>query len=62
MRLRPSSPLELPSPSGNRSVAEFRSSRVDSSADAHRKTIRAVNSTASWVSRSMTRTPVARSR
>src|SRR5688572_8710233 len=60
MALWPNSPLELPSPPGQTSVAEFIRIHVELNDDAHRKTTFAVNSVVCFVSESMTSTPVAR--
>src|SRR5690348_11414509 len=59
MRLCPSSPLLLPIPSGQISVAEFIRIQVEFSADAHRNTILALYSIVFADSASMISTPVA---
>src|SRR5687767_11582835 len=56
----PTRPLELASPSANVELFEFRRSRTDSIADAHRKITRAVYSVSCRVRASITRTPLAR--
>src|SRR5688572_20366745 len=57
--LFPSSPLLLPNPSGQMSVAEFMSTHDEFSADAHTKTIFALNSMVWFVSASRICTPLA---
>src|SRR5258706_13361184 len=59
MRLCPSSPLLLPNPSGQTSVAEFINIQAEFIVDAFRKTIFALYSTVLFVSASSTSTPVA---
>src|SRR5690348_2389789 len=60
IRLWPSSPELDPSPPGQMSVAERRSSQVELSVEAQRKTIFATWSVTWLVTASSTRTPVAR--
>src|SRR5271165_2714069 len=60
MMLWPSSPLLLPSPLGQTSVAEFRSTHAELRVEAHRKTILERYSVVCPVSASSTSTPFAR--
>ncbi len=60
IRFLPSSPLELASPSGYSGVAELNRIRVDSSAEAQSKIVRARTSNVFSVRASMTRTPSTR--
>jgi hypothetical protein len=60
MKYLPSVPLEFARPSGNCGLFELSSSRTDSTADAHMKTIRDVNSVSCRVTALITRTPRAR--
>ena len=60
MRLRPSTPESLPSPSGNREDVELSRSAVEATALAHTKITFAKYSRSCRVTASRTRTPVAR--